>query len=164
MRLAGEARILDAMKRFFIVGIMLLALFGLSDSLYLAQHENSAAPLLCSVENLSDCNIVVTSQYARIFGIPLAEFGVVFYALLFIIAALELVLFDRFLRRIVQSVSFIGIGASLYFTAIELFVLKAWCIYCLVSAGITLLIFVLACLIEPLRKNPPGEVLAGPRV
>ncbi len=141
------------MKRIGAVIIFILAFCGLSDSVYLAQHEASNTPLLCNVNNLTGCNIVASSQYAHLFGISLAEYGVIFYTLVFIIAALELILFDRLLRRILQIISLVGLAASLYLTGIEFFVLRALCIYCLASAVIALLIFIFACLIEPLRKK-----------
>jgi len=141
------------MKRIGVVCILILAFLGLADSIYLAQNEVNNTPLICTVANLSDCNIVATSQYSRIFGIPLAEFGVAFFSIVFILAALELVLFNRLLRRILQGISLIGIAASIYFSFVEIFVIHALCIYCIVSAFITLLIFISACFIEQVRKN-----------
>lgn len=140
------------MKRAGVVIVLVLSFCGLSDSIYLTQNEASNTPLICNVNNLSDCNIVAASQYAHLFGIPLAEYGVVFYGGIFILAALELALFNRLLRRILQGVSFIGIVVSLYFTFIEIFVIRALCIYCIISALIAFLIFISSCFIEPMRK------------
>ena len=149
------------MKRIGVVGILILAFFGLADSLYLAQSELSGTPLLCNIQNLSGCNIVAASQYSHLFGIPLAEFGVLFYAVLFILAALELAIFDQLLRRVLQATSLIGVISSLYFTIMQVFFIGALCIYCSASAFIALFIFILATLIEPLRKQksptPPTE-------
>jgi uncharacterized membrane protein len=146
------------MKRIGVVLILILAFFGLADSVYLTQSELSGTPLLCNIQNLSGCNVVATSQYSHIFGIPLAEFGVLFYAVIFILAALELAIFDQLLRRALQGVSLVGLVSSLYFTFIQMFVISAFCIYCLASAIITLLIFIFASLIEPvklrLRRTP----------
>lgn len=141
------------MKRAGVVLILLLAFAGLADSSYLAQHEANGTPLLCNIENLSGCNIVASSQYSRLFGISLGEYGVLFYSILFVLAALELALFDRLLRRILQGVSIIGLIASLYFTGLQLFVIGAFCVYCSASAIITLLVFILASFLEPLRKK-----------
>src|SRR5450756_2536745 len=104
----GKARILGVMKRVGVVLILILAFAGLADSAYLAQHEASGTPLLCNIQNLSGCNIVANSQYSHIFGIPTAEFGVLFYSILFVLAALELVIFDRLLRRVLQGFALIG--------------------------------------------------------
>ena len=149
----AKARILRLMKRLGVVAILILAFLGLADSLYLVQHAASGTPLLCNIQDFSGCNIVAASQYARIFGIPLAEFGVVFYGVLFILAALELVLVNRLLRRLLQAMALIGILASLYFIFLQLFVIDAVCIYCVVSALITLFILIFASFIEPLKKR-----------
>ncbi|MFZ3044022.1 MAG: vitamin K epoxide reductase family protein [Minisyncoccia bacterium] len=147
------------MKRAGVILILILAFFGLADSIYLTQHELNGTPLLCNIQNLSGCNIVATSQYSHIFGIPLAEFGILFYAVIFVLAALEIVLYDQLLRRALQGIALVGIISSLYFTFIQIFVIGAFCIYCFASALIALFIFVLATLIEPVRRrmreNPP---------
>ena len=141
------------MKRFAVVGILVLAFLGLADSLYLAQSAETGTPLLCDIQNLTGCNIVAASEYSRVFGIPLAEYGVFFYGVLFVLAALELALFNRFLRRVLQILAVIGISFSLYFSGLQLFVINAFCIYCLASALIALLVLVCARYIEPLRTD-----------
>lgn len=153
MHVCPKTSILDLMKRIWVVGILLLSFFGLADALYLAQHELSGTPLLCNIQNLSGCNIVANSPYASLFGIPLAEYGVLFYVMLFVLAALELVLFDRLLRRALQAVSLICLLASLYFLVLQIFFIGAFCIYCTASAIITLLIFLSATRIEPMPKR-----------
>jgi len=153
------------MKRIGVVAILLLAFCGLADSIYLAQHQVTGAPLICNVQNFTDCNIVANSPYAYLFGIPLAQYGVLFYSILFVLAALELVLFDRILRRFIQGAAIIGLLGSLYFEAVQVFLIGALCIYCLASAIISLAIFIFATLIEPMRKRedfPPSSDMSDP--
>ncbi|MCR4333601.1 MAG: vitamin K epoxide reductase family protein [Patescibacteria group bacterium] len=158
------------MKRIGVVLILLLAFFGLADSLYLAQHELSGTPLLCNIQNLSGCNVVVSSQYSYLFGIPLAELGVLFYGVLFVLAALEIIIFHQFLRRVLQVFALIGVLSSLYFTAVQVFLIGAVCVYCLASSFTALLILIFASLIEPIRKRtsktsaPPPIPLSMPPV
>lgn len=141
------------MKRIGVVIILILAFCGLSDSIYLAQNEVGNTPLICNVDNLSGCNVVATSQYSHFLGISIAEYGVIFYALIFVVAALELVVFKRLLRRVLQVASLIGVITSTYLTFLEIFVIHALCIYCLVSAFIALVVLIFASLIEPVRKT-----------
>lgn len=149
------------MKRAGVVLILLFAFFGLADSIYLAQSDLNGTPLLCTAQGLSDCNTVATSQYSRLFGVPLAELGILFYSIVFVLAALEIVIFDQLLRRALQALALIGILSSLYFTFIQKFVIGAFCTYCLASTLIALLIFILASLIEPIRRRvqplAPGQ-------
>ena len=146
------------MKRAGVVGILVLAFFGLANSAYLAEREASGEPLICTIENFSGCNIVTASEYSKLFGIPLAQYGVLFYGILFVLAALELVIFDKLLRRVLQAVSFIGVIFSLYFVFVQVFFIGAFCIYCLTSAVIAFLILVFASFIEPIRKNGTENV------
>ncbi len=147
------------MKRLAVAGILVLAFLGLADSLYLARSAETGTPLLCDVQNLTGCNIVAASEYSRVFGIPLAEYGVFFYGILFVLAALELALFNRFLRRVLQILAVIGILFSLYFSGLQLFIINAFCIYCLASALIALLVLICARHIEPLGmpKEPASQ-------
>lgn len=144
------------MKRAGVILILILAFCGLADSAYLTQHELSGTPLLCNVQNLSGCNIVAASRYSHVFGIPLAEFGVLFYGIIFVLAALEMVIFDQLVRRVLQGLSLIGLIASFFFTIIQIFFIGALCIYCVASAIIALLIFILAGFIEPIGRRRPA--------
>jgi len=144
------------MKRAAVISILVLAFAGLADSAYLTQQELSGTPLICNVEGLSGCNIVAESEYSKVFGVPLAEFGMLFYGILFVLAALELALFDRLLRRILQAGAILGVLASAYFTFVQIFFIGAFCIYCTISAVITLLILIFASLIEPVRPIIPA--------
>lgn len=157
--MGGRARILSIMKRAYIVGILILAFCGLADSVYILQHEMSSTPLICDINNLSGCNAVVSSSYSYLFGIPLAAYGAFFYGIIFSLAALELVMFSQLVRRLIQGISLAGLLASLYFTLVQVFVINAFCIYCLVSAGIALFIAICASFIEPLRRNTPQDLL-----
>jgi uncharacterized membrane protein len=153
------------MKRIGVVFILVFAFCGLADSIYLAQHEASGTPLICNVQHLSDCNTVANSPYSYLFGIPLSEYGVLFYTILFVLAALELVLFDRLLRRVLQGVALVCLLSSIYFESVQVFFIGALCIYCLASAIITLIIFAFATLIEPLREKegelPPSSAASA---
>lgn len=146
------------MKRAAVIAILILAFAGLADSAYLTQQELSGTPLICNVEGLSGCNIVAESEYSKVFGVPLAEFGMLFYGILFVLAALELALFDRLLRRVLQAGAVLGVLASAYFTFVQIFFIGAFCIYCTISAVITLLILLFASLIEPVRPIVPAAV------
>ncbi len=150
------------MKRIAVIIVLLLAFCGLADSIYLAEHVASGAPVICNIQGLSDCNMVLGTQYSHVFGIPLAELGVLFYSALFLVAALELFLPDRFLRRILQSLSLVGILASLYFVYLQAFVIHAFCAYCLTSAFIALLIVIFASFIEPMKGKKDSETPSPP--
>lgn len=144
-------------KRIATWAILILAFFGLADSVYLLQHEISGVPLVCDSSLLTGCNAVAQSPYSELFGIPIAAYGTIFYALLFVVAALELVIFHHRARRIIQAFAVVGFGASTYFTILQLFVINALCIYCIASAVTALAIFLFAFLLEPIRSKQPQK-------
>lgn len=150
------------MKRTGVVLILILAFCGLVDSAYIALHEMSGTPLICDINNLSGCNTVVASPYSYLFGIPLAEYGILFYSIIFVLAALELVVFDQLLRRVLQGVSLIGVIASAYFTLVQIFLIKAFCVYCLASALIAVFILILSTFIEPIDRRMWQKSAAPP--
>ena len=151
-----------AMKRVGVFLILAFAFFGLADSTYLTQHEINGTPLLCNVNNLATCNVVAQSPYSHFLGIPLSEYGLLFYGALFMLAALELLLFDAVLRRAIQGFALFGVISSAYFTAIQVFVINALCVYCMLSAFMALLIFVISLFIEPMRRGTPPPTLSRP--
>lgn len=137
------------MKRLSVGLILLLAFCGIAVSAYLAQSEAMGAPLICNIQNLSGCNVVVESQYSKILGISLADFGLLFYTMLFVVAAFELILLNQILRHTLQGFALIGLLSSGYSVFTQYYLIQAWCIYCLTSVLITVLVFMLATTIEP---------------
>lgn len=141
------------MRRFSVISMLPLSFVGLADSAYLAQHESTNTPLICDIKNLSGCNIVASSEYSKIFGIPVANFGVVFYSVVFILVAAELAVANKTVRRAIQILAAAGLLFSGYSTFVQVYYIKALCIYCLGSAAVVLLISLFATRIEPLRKR-----------
>jgi uncharacterized membrane protein len=149
------------MRRAAIWLILLAAFCGIANSSYIAQSESSGTPLICNIAGFSGCNIVAQSPYSHLFGISLAEYGLAFFSLLFVLAAVELAARNLPLRRAIQGLGLLGLLASVVFEAIQFFIIGALCIYCAASAVLALLIFIFACFVEPLRASyaPPA---AGP--
>ncbi len=139
----------------------------MANATYLAQHKLDGTPIICNIQSLSDCNIVASSSYSQLFGIPLAVYGVIFFAILFVLAALELLIFNRILRRAIQVIALFGVIAQIGFTLIQIYFINALCVYCIASALIAFLILVFASIIEPVRRgmfspsHPSREATAG---
>ena len=116
-----------------------IALGGLADAVYLTIHHYTAVPVPCS--EAFDCEQVLTSQYAQIAGIPLAMFGAAAYFVAFSLAILA-----AFGNR--QMWKFFGVQVFLMmlFTAwlvyLQAYVIGAFCQFCLISAAMTLTMFV----------------------
>lgn len=120
--------------------ILVLAFLGLADSWYLAQAALTDTALSCGVEGLDQCNVVAQSEYSRLFGIPLALYGVAFYVFIFVLAAAMLAVARPLLTRALFWASVLGFFASVYFLYVQIFLIEALCIYCLASFALSVLI------------------------
>jgi len=90
----------------------------------------------CSINERWDCGIVNHSPFAEIAHIPVAAIGIAGYVAL---AGLSLMR-QRFLLFLAALV---GLGFALRLTFIEEFALQVWCVYCVISQGIIVLITLL---------------------
>jgi len=77
------------------------------------------------------CDVVQASRYAVLLGVPTALWGALAYAAVGTLAALGLTK-GRWLAAFVVAAG--AVGFSAYLTWLELFVIRALCGYCLVSA------------------------------
>ena len=118
--------------------IALLALAGLSIALYLWLHKIGViGDLQCGT---GDCEYVQTSPYGALFGVPVAFYGVVGYALILAVALAGLQpasLGRRWPTRLLAVLAVGGFLFTLYLTYIELFVLHAICRWC-VGSGVVI--------------------------
>src|SRR6476469_1988821 len=74
------------MRRIIQYLAVVLSLVGLADSIYLTIHHYTAEPVPCSITG--GCEMVLTSPYAEVSGIPLAAFGAAAYFTAFALAFL----------------------------------------------------------------------------
>ena len=140
--------------------LLILSFLGIADAAYLATAAMDQSALSCSVSGLDGCNTVAQSVYSHVLGIPLANFGVVFYALFFILAGAYLVMSVPSLARILKIFGVFGIAASVVFMLVQFILIKALCIYCLGSALVALLIFLTTRLL-PRHLILPKAVVLG---
>ncbi len=128
-------------RRVLILSSLALALLGCADAWYLADAALTNAPLSCSIVGLDGCNIVAKSSYSHVFGVPLGVYGLVFYGVFFLLA---LVALKKPLRKFDIALFILGTAGALmsaYFLYIQFVLIKALCIYCLASAGISFLLW-----------------------
>ena len=113
--------------------VLFLAMLGLITSMYLTYSKLSGIPVRCSI--LSGCQTVEKSKYAVMFGIPVAFFGVLFYLSLIIATFLRTnEKYQQVITKLIFFATIVGFVFSIYLTYLELFVILAICIYCVISA------------------------------
>jgi uncharacterized membrane protein len=94
---------------------------------------------------IDGCNTVAYSPYGSIFGVPIGVYGLIFYLIMIILTLL--LVFFRFSRRLRLAVllyAVTGVLFSVYFYYLDLVYIRAFCIYCLISAILTVLLLIYA--------------------
>jgi uncharacterized membrane protein len=117
--------------------LAVLALAGVVVSALALHVHFCTDPQPCSINERWDCGVVNHSPFAEIAAIPVAEIGIAGYLVLAGLA------FWR-QRALVFLCALIGLGFALRLTTIEELVLQTWCLYCVISQGIIVLITLLS--------------------
>lgn len=125
--------------------IIALALVGFTDSAFLLSKRLSGAPIPCFIT--SGCDAVSNSPHSVLFGVPLSAWGVIFY---FGIGFLALLYWDtkkEIFAKLLAVATTLGFLSSLYFIYIQKFLIGAFCIYCILSAVVSTVLFALGILV-----------------
>ena len=146
--------------------IALLALVGLFVALYLWLHAlGFGGPIKCGT---GSCETVQTSPWAVFLGFPVAFYGVLGYLAVLIVALVALrpaALAERKWNVMLVGLATVGVLFTAYLTYVELFVIHAICRWCVGSAVIITLIWIvsLAALRRPLAAPSPPPNSPAPR-
>jgi len=128
--------------------IQLLSVLGLMVAYYLLLYHNGNLVGVCTSSGWDDCGAVSgpTAPYAALGPVPVALIGLVGYAVLFALTWLKdwAPLRDSYLPELVLGGAGLGFFFTLVLTGLEAFVIHAFCRYCLVSAVLITIIFILA--------------------
>jgi uncharacterized membrane protein len=123
----------------------LLSLAGLFLGAYLTLYKLGViGTLACGV---TSCETVQTSRWSVFLGIPVATWGVGFYVLMLalVLAGLQPRFADsRPLAGVVLALASWGVLFTAWLNYLEAFVIHAWCEWCLGSAAMVLVLFLLA--------------------
>lgn len=126
--------------------IAVAALAGLFISGYLLLYKLGIyGELMCGAGG--SCSLVQGSRWSTFLGMPVAGWGAAWYAGVFVLALVGVqprFAFEVWPMRGLLVLALLGVLFSAYLTYIELFVLRAICRWCVVSAVLTVLILALA--------------------
>lgn len=124
--------------------IIACAISGFSLATFIHLKKRVQKPLICPIGH--SCDPVVRSDYSRLFGIPVELLGVLYYFIIILAYSLQLIYPGTTAEGL--NVALISLSAfaflfSLYLTAVQAFILKEWCTWCLISAALcTAILFV----------------------
>ena len=121
------------------IAFLIISFIGFLDANYLVVQHYRGEPPSCAI--FTGCETVAESKYAMVGPIPLALLGLLYYLAIFI---LTVAYFDTKKERLLLLAALFtipGFLASVYFVYLQLFVIKAICLYCIISAVSSTILF-----------------------
>jgi uncharacterized membrane protein len=116
--------------------VAFVATLGIGVATYITIADSGGGALACLAGG-GGCEAVANSPHSHIAGVNIAIFGIVAYAALFLTAFFgnDLARFSGF------AIALGGFGFSIYLTYLELFTIEAICQWCVASAVLMTILF-----------------------
>jgi|SRR3989344_544084 len=127
-----------------------LSLLGFLDASYLAIKYYQGEVPTCAF--FQGCDVVTTSEYAAIFGISIALLGAIYYLSLLILSIIYLDTKNPRFIKIGAVIAGGGFLFSLWLIYLQIFVLNALCLYCIISAISSTSLFIIGLKLN--KKSP----------
>ncbi len=125
--------------------VALIALAGVFVALYLTLYKlGYIGTLACAV---GSCETVQTSKWATFLGMPVGAWGVGYYLVVLALGLIGLTpryADTRRLSEILVGLTGFGLLFSLWLTYLELFVIHAICQWCVISAILATMLFIVS--------------------
>jgi uncharacterized membrane protein len=133
----------DKTDRPLLWGIAILTILGAADALYLLYKLTGNSQMCLGNGGCHDVNF---SPYSVIYGIPVSVFGMSAYLAILCILFLEgrLKIAKENGPLAIFGISLGGVAFTAYLTYLEFYVIHAICPFCVASAFLITLIFILA--------------------
>ena len=134
------------MSTVFTASFITLAIAGIADAGYLVwkHYRHNAGPLVCPLDH--DCSKVTESRWSTIFWVRNEVLGLLFYISILVAGVAvffmpNLVLLSLPLSLLIKVAAGAGLLFSLFLLWVQLYKIKDYCFYCMLSALINLLLF-----------------------
>ena len=120
--------------------LMILSIIGFAVSYYIFYSKKYDKHLYCPIGQ--DCDAVVKSKYGKTFGIENTIPGMLYYVVIFAYGILlnRNVFIALPVYYFIVGISVASVLFSLYLVYVQKFILKKWCIYCIVSTIASIMI------------------------
>lgn len=127
----------------FIASFITLSIAGIADAGYLAwkHYHNSSKPLVCPLDH--DCSKVTESRWSRTFFVRNEVLGLLFYISVLAAGLTAFFLPDfSLLESLLRIVLGAGVLFSFFLLWAQLYKIKDYCFYCILSTLISSLLFI----------------------
>jgi uncharacterized membrane protein len=120
---------------------VILSLSGFGIMAYLTYIHFANATSFCDISETVSCDVVTTSIYSEIFGLPISIMGLGYFGLIFLLSVFHR---KKEFYQVVFFLTLFVLIPSYYFTGLEAFVIKAFCILCETSKILMLAILAIS--------------------
>ncbi|TWP43404.1 vitamin K epoxide reductase family protein [Lentzea tibetensis] len=135
---------------------LLLSFAGLLVSGYLTYAHFNADALVCAESALIDCAAVTSSEQSKLFGIPVALLGLLFFAAMTVLCLPRVFRVEK-LRWVRLGAVGVGVLMVVYLVAAELLLIGKICLWCTVVHVLTLVLagLLVSGALRPSSLEPP---------
>ncbi|OGI83665.1 hypothetical protein A2997_02420 [Candidatus Nomurabacteria bacterium RIFCSPLOWO2_01_FULL_36_10b] len=119
--------------------LLIISAIGFADATYLTVEHYSGGIPPCTTDG---CEVVLTSEYSEVAGIPVSLLGSFYYLAFIILSVAYLTSGNKKIIKYASYGTIVGFVMSLFLVFLMLFVIKSICQYCIVSAGTSTILFV----------------------
>ncbi|NIP30448.1 MAG: hypothetical protein GTO02_10760 [Candidatus Dadabacteria bacterium] len=137
------------------ISIVALSLLGIILSGYLTNKIINYSELNFCLTGV-ECDIVNSSRYSKLLGVPVSVFGLIGYLSILTVSFLSLTKNNKW--KFLYILSMTGFSFTVYLTFLELYIIKAICSLCILSAIIITLILFLV-ILKKQRMSPKTSLL-----
>lgn len=124
------------------IAISLLGIAGFFLANYIRRKKTHGEELVCPIG--TSCTRVVTSEHSKIMGIRIEILGMFYYGLIALLYA-AIFFYPAFATDVITAgilgITVAAFAFSAYLTILQAFIIKEWCTWCIISAGLCTAIF-----------------------
>ena len=127
--------------------LAVLAMIGAFIAAYLTLYHYGYIGTLACVGGSGGCDTVQTSRWSKLFGLPVATWGLGYYLTVLVLALIathERFVESRGISTLLMALTAWGALFSAYLTYLEAGPIGAWCQWCVGSAIVAGLLFIVA--------------------
>jgi uncharacterized membrane protein len=132
----------ETIPKKLVITLLIFSFLGFLDATYLSAEHFAGSVPYCSF--LTGCELVTTGEYSMIGPIPVAYMGLAYYALIFILVMAYRECGVRKILKYLGYLTFLGFLFSLWMVYLQAFIIEAFCLYCVISATTSTILFILA--------------------
>lgn len=118
--------------------VLLFSILGFISALIIYINNQKKNPHMCPRKG--GCNLVTKGKYSRLFGFQNDILGMMYYTSLIVL--IPFINIDYEVLTFVRTLSIFGFVFSIYFIYLQMKVIKSWCMWCVISAISSTVIFI----------------------